>query len=80
MLPKTTVQLALRNAKSGINNGVSSNASDNAVVIGATYAVALNARFELTYSKYSGDLYDAASTALPPTGDQMTVVNLWIDY
>jgi len=79
VLPKTTVQLGLRNAKSGIAANGSSNASDNAVMIGATYAVALNARFELTYSKYSGDLYSDPATK-PATGDQMTVANLWIDY
>jgi len=82
VLPKTTVQLAFRNAKSGIDNGVSTNASDNAVMIGATYSIALNVRAEFTYSKYSGDLYSssAANTALPPTGDQMTAVNLWMAY
>ncbi|MGA8864462.1 MAG: hypothetical protein WB444_11715 [Gallionella sp.] len=82
VLPKTTVQLAYRNAKSGAVDGGSSNASDNAILVGATYAVALNARFELTYSKYSGDAYNATAAAMQPggTGDQMTVVNLWIDY
>jgi len=80
VLPKTTVQLGLRNAKSGINNGVSANASDNAIMLGATYSIALNVRAELTYSKYSGDLYKAASTALPATGDQMTVLNLWMGF
>lgn len=82
VLPKTTVQLALRNAKSGISNGVSTNASDNAIMLGATYSIALNVRAELTYSKYSGDLYSssAANTAMPATGDQMTVLNLWMAY
>jgi hypothetical protein len=82
VLPKTTVQLGFRNAKSGINNGVSSNASDNAIMLGATYSIALNVRAELTYSKYSGDLYskDAANLAMPATGDQMTVLNLWAGF
>jgi len=83
VLPKTTVQLGFRNAKSGINNGVSSNASDNAVMIGATYSIALNVRAEFTYSKYSGDLYSndpAAAAFKPATGDQMTAVNLWMAY
>jgi hypothetical protein len=82
VLPKTTIQLGLRNAKSGISNGVSANASDNAVMIGATYSIALNVRAELTYSKYSGDLYskDVANTALPVTGDQLTVLNLWMGF
>jgi len=83
VLPKTTVQLGLRNAKSGIDNGVSTNASDNAVMIGATYSIALNVRAEFTYSKYSGDLYSKdplAAASLPATGDQMTAVNLWMGF
>ena len=85
VLPKTTVQLGFRNAKSGqyVPGTTSGNASDNAVMIGATYEVALNARFELTYSKYSGDLYNSFSMANGGpngTGDNMTVANLWIDY
>ena len=82
VLPKTTLQLGLRNAKSGVDNGVSTNASDNAVMLGATYSIALNVRAEFTYSKYSGDLYSksAANTALPPNGDQMTEVNLWMGF
>ncbi len=80
VLPKTTVQLALRNAKSGITTLTSSNATDNAVMIGATYSIALNVRAELTYSKYSGDLYDTAGGAVPVTGDSQTVLNLWMAY
>lgn len=80
VLPKTTLQLGLRNAKSGISNGVSTNASDNAVMIGATYSIALNVRAEFTYSKYSGDLYSAASTVPSVYGDTFTAVNLWMGY
>jgi len=83
VLPKTTVQLGFRNAKSGYAiPGVTSNASDNAVMVGATYSIALNVRAEFTYSKYSGDLYNtsAGNTYLPVTGDQMTAVNLWMAY
>jgi hypothetical protein len=82
VLPKTTVQLGFRRAKSGINNVVSSNASDNAIMLGATYNIALNVRAELTFSKYSGDLYskDVANTALPATGDRLTVLNLWAGF
>jgi len=81
VLPKTTVQLGLRNAKSGLSNGVSTNASDNAVMIGATYSIALNVRAEFTYSKYSGDLYSAAATSNQQSmGDQFTAVNLWMGF
>jgi hypothetical protein len=83
VLPKTTVQLGFRNAKSGVADGGSTNASDNAIMLGATYSIALNVRAELTYSKYSGDLYKAGSaymTAPGSTGDQMTVLNLWAGF
>lgn len=79
VLPKTTVQLAFRNAKSGIANAVSTNASDNAVMLGATYSIALNVRAEFTYSKYSGDLYSDPAAPIA-TGDQMTAVNLWMGF
>ena len=79
VLPKTTVQLGYRNAKSGVSNAASSNASDNAVMIGATYSIALNVRAEVTMSKYSGDLY--ADPALPiATGDKLIAANLWMAY
>jgi len=82
VLPKTTVQLGYRNAKSGIADGGSTNASDNAIMLGATYSIALNVRAELTYSKYSGDLYNAGTAAMLPggTGDQLTVLNLWAGF
>jgi hypothetical protein len=83
---KATVQLAFRHASSGNDAGVvaggapnGSNASDNAVVIGATYAFALNVRSELTYSKYSGDMYGAAVQAANPgvyTGDNRLYLDL----
>lgn len=80
VLPKTTVQLGFRNAKSGVANGGSTNASDNAILLGATYSIALNVRAELTYSKYSGDLYKAGGVNTPATGDQMTELNLWMGF
>jgi hypothetical protein len=83
VLPKTTVQLGYRNAKSGINNLVSTNASDNAIMLGATYSIALNVRAELTTSKYSGDLYSknpVAGPTIPATGDRLTVLNLWMGF
>jgi len=80
---KATVQLAYRNAKSGTDAGTiggaaGTNASDNAIMVGATYAIALNTRFELTYSKYSGDLYTAAAAS--PTGDNLTALTLWFGF
>jgi alanine dehydrogenase len=76
-----TVQLAYRKGLSGIDGGTvggtaGTNATDNAVLIGATYAIALNARLELTYSIYSGDLYTTTSTYANATGTSQTVVDL----
>jgi hypothetical protein len=76
-----TIQLAMRQAKSGVADAANptSNASDNAIMFGATYNLALNVRLELTYSKYSGDLYNAANAAAAGaayTGDQMTMIDL----
>lgn len=75
---KATLQLGLRQAKSGgYVDGVSGNASDNAILIGVTYNIALNIRGELTYSKYSGDLYNSYYQAQSGyLGDQFTMVDL----
>lgn len=79
---KATLQLALRNAKSGggvdgPGTGTGGNASDNAILVGVTYNFALNIRGELTYSKYSGDMYNSNySTAPGYMGDNLTWVDL----
>ncbi len=78
-----TLQLGIRRADSGMPvPGVGTgNATDNAISVGATYSLALNVRAELTYSKYSGDMYNAAAQALPGyTGDTMTALNLWMGF
>lgn len=80
---KATLQLAIRRADSGMPvAGVGTgNATDNAIMVGATYSLALNVRAEFTYSKYSGDMYNAAAQAVAGyTGDQMTAVNLWMGF
>lgn len=65
-----TVQFAYRNGKSGQDVGTitgigsnGQNATDNAVMIGATYALALNARLEVTYAWLSGDVNSFSNTA-----------------
>lgn len=78
---KATLQVGLRRAKSGryIDPvGKTGNASNNALLLGATYNLALNARLELTFSKYSGDLYNAANVAAGniPLGDKLTMLDL----
>jgi len=90
---KATLQLAFRHANSGFDSGLisggaasGSNASDNAVLVGATYSIALNARLEFTYSKYSGDMYGSSVQAYEATqnivyaGDQLTAVTLWFGF
>ena len=71
-----TLQLAYRNAKSGQDLGLATggaatgqNATDNAVMIGATYNVALNVRLDMTYSMYSGDMYGDAIKAAAYAGN-----------
>ena len=76
---KATVQFGIRRASSGQAVGTISNATDNAILLGGTYNVALNARLELTYSKYGGDLYNAASAAAQGAkymGDTLTTLDL----
>lgn len=76
---KATVQFGIRRASSGNAIGAISNATDNAILLGGTYNIALNARMELTYTKYSGDMYNAASAAAQGTnymGDTKTTLDL----
>ena len=78
-----TLQLGVRRADAGlvVPGTAAGNATDNAISVGATYSLALNVRAELTWSKYSGDMYNAAAQALPGyVGDQMTAVNLWMGF
>jgi hypothetical protein len=56
-----TAQIAIRRAHSGFELGSISNATDNAWMLALTYSFALNVRGELSYSKYSGDLYNPLS-------------------
>jgi hypothetical protein len=90
---KATIQLGIRKARSGQEQfdatGVAmagTNASDNAIMLGATYSLALNVRAEVTFSKYSGDAYGegakaaAAATPYPYVGDRLTTVNLWMGF
>lgn len=83
---KATLQLGLRRADSGIALAGSTNATDNAVMLGATYSLALNVRAEFTYSMYSGGMYGAAAQAAQAAagaayvGDRMTAINLWMGF
>ena len=80
---KATLQVGYRRGQSGIDaatvgGAAGKNATDNAFLLGATYSIALNARVNLTYSKYSGDLYGAgaANAAATSTTNGTTVTYL----
>ncbi len=79
VVPRVTLQAGLRRANSGFAIGSISNATDNAFLVGATYKLSLNVRADLTYAKYSGDMYGAASQAAQVgsyMGDSMTTLYL----
>ena len=84
MIPnKATLQLGIRRADSGqyVPGTAAGNATDNAIMVGATYSLALNVRAEFTYSKYSGDMYNAAAQGVAGyVGDSMTAINLWMGF
>jgi len=63
-----TAQIAARWAHSGFALGSTDNATDNAWMLAATYSFALNVRAELSYSKYSGDLYNGLSQQIQGPG------------
>ncbi|KXS32103.1 MAG: Cyc2-like cytochrome [Candidatus Gallionella acididurans] len=78
-----TVQLGMRRANSGgyvdAATAASGNATDNAILIGATYNFALNIRGEVTYAKSSGSMYNAANAAAAGaayTGTNFTMIDL----
>lgn len=91
---KATIQLGIRKARSGQEQWdptgtlqiAGTNASDNAIMLGATYSLLLNVRAEITFSKYSGDAYGAGAQAAAAAaskayvGDRLTTVNVWMDF
>jgi hypothetical protein len=82
---KATLQFGIRRASSGQSstvNPANTNMTDNAILVGATYALALNVRAELTFSKYSGTLYNAGENAMlvGGNGDRLTTLNLWAAF
>jgi len=82
---KATLQLGLRRASSGQSstiNPANTNMTDNAIMVGATFALAMNVRAEFTYTKYSGNLYEAGELAMVAggNGDSLTTINLWAAF
>ena len=59
---KVTVGAAIREGKSGVAVGGSNNASDNAIFLTATYKLAQNELFRLSYVHQSGDYWNSTNT------------------
>jgi hypothetical protein len=73
---KATLGAAIRLGKSGVAVGGTSNASDNAIMLIATYKLAQNMLASFSLTNASGDYWDAAhQNAL---GSQTTTLNLFI--
>jgi hypothetical protein len=71
-----TIGAAIRRGKSGVAAGSSTNASDNAYYLTATYKIQQNMLARLSYVAQSGDLW---TTAYANTvGSRTTAVNLYV--
>lgn len=73
---KATLGAAIRRGKSGTPDAVSgANATDNAILLTATYKLAQNMMASLSYTSASGGYWDAVNTAA--TGSKTTTLNLF---
>ncbi|MGC2166973.1 MAG: hypothetical protein WA632_13285 [Gallionella sp.] len=72
---KATLGAAIRRAKSGHADSDGNNATDNAIMLVATYKLAQNMVASLSYTHDSGTFWDAANTAA--IGSNTTTVNLF---
>jgi hypothetical protein len=71
---KATIGFGIRRGKSGDTTITGSNASDNAILLEASYKLAQNMLLNLIYTKQSGDYWDANNTAA--LGSTQTLINL----
>jgi len=72
---KVTLGAAYRSGRSGVAVGAASNASDNAIMLIATYKLAQNMMASFTLTSASGQYWDAArQNAL---GSGTTTINLF---
>jgi hypothetical protein len=81
---KTTVGVAFRQGKSGFDKGLlsggaatSTNASDNAIFLTATYKLAQNLLTRFSYVKQSGDYWNTANGTTQALGSNSWTVNLY---
>jgi hypothetical protein len=75
---KATVGFGIRLGKSGVAVGSATNASDNALLLEASYKLAQNMLLNLVHTRQSGDYWDAPTTAL--IGSTQTYINLAVIF
>lgn len=71
---KATIGFGIRRGKSGQAIGASTNASDNAILLEASYKMAQNMLLNLYYVSQSGDFWNAANS--DALGSKETAINL----
>ena len=75
MIPeKATLAFAIRRGKSGQAYNGSSNATDNAILVSASYKLRQNMMVNLYYVSQSGDWWDQANQ--DALGSKLTAINL----
>jgi hypothetical protein len=76
-----TIELAYRKA----DDGATTNSSDDAVTVGATYLIAHNIQFALLNTSYTGDAHSSSNPSPLPisgsgSGDNLTSFNLAVGF
>jgi hypothetical protein len=71
---KATLAIGIRRGKSGVTSITGSNASDNAILVGASYKLAQNIMVNLYYVSQSGDYWTQTNTGA--IGAKQTTINL----
>jgi hypothetical protein len=76
ILPHTTIQVSMRNAKNGVDNGSGASQTDNAFMIGATYDLAQNIALGLNYTQQSGTAWNTPAGGTEPVGKHASTLLL----
>ncbi|HEU0188074.1 MAG TPA: hypothetical protein VFR06_09305 [Gallionellaceae bacterium] len=71
-----TVMAAVRMAKNGGIDANGADATDNAVMVGMTYDLAMNVEASLSYTRQSGTKWDAPAGGVEPAGKAVTTLIL----
>ena len=78
-----TLGSAIRRGKSGVDDGTGANATDNAILLTATYKLSQNMMASLSFTKNSGSYWDltpgapGTGTHTQLTGSKTTTINLF---